>query len=118
MAAKEGAKKILKFVSSVGHIKDRVVFHQNPEIPKEGILLGLNGVHFQVKPGVEVDIPRPVRQMVDTLIFTDLIQDEEGGEYTRDRPRYPYSLIKEDVGRPADNSILPGLEPENAGAAG
>lgn len=113
--AKEGPKKILRFVGSIGHIKDRVVFHQNPEIPKEGILLGLNGVHFQVKPGVEVDIPRPVRQMVDTLIFTDLIQDEEGGEYTRDRPRYPYSLVMEDVGRPVTDPMPPVMDPEKAG---
>lgn len=100
MAAKEGAKKVDKFITPAGHIRDRIIIHQTPEIPKEGAFVSLNGFPFLIKPGVEVDIPRPVRQMIDTLYYTDLIQDEEGGEYTRQRLRYPYTLIKEGVNRP------------------
>lgn len=95
--SREGKKKVEKFISSEGHIRDRVVFHQTAEMPKEGVFLGLNGVSFQVLPDKPVDIPRPVRMMVDTLFYTDIIQDEAGGEYKRHRKRFPYTLIQEGV---------------------
>jgi len=120
MAAKEGTKKNpAKFINADGHLRDRIILHQTPEIPKEGAFISLNGFGFQVKPGVEVDIPRPVRLMMDTLFYTDIIQDEEGGEYTRNRLRYPYTLVQAGVNGPApENAPLPGFEPKEAGANG
>ena len=56
-----GSKEIeesLKFDGPTGHIRDRIIVHQNPDIPKEGIFLSLNTYPFQIKPGEEIDIPR------------------------------------------------------------
>lgn len=95
---KEGA---LKFNSPKGHIRDRIKVHATPEIPKQGAFISLNGYPFQVTPGKEIDIPRPVRLMMDTLKYTDILKDPTTGEeYTQERQRYPYTLIAEDVGEP------------------
>jgi len=97
-----------KFISPKGHIRDRIRIHQTPEIPKQGIFISLNGYAFQVSPEKEIDIPRPVRLMMDTLKYTDILKDPETGEeYEQTRLRYPYTLIKEDVGEPK----IPSPEP-------
>jgi len=85
------------FNSPVGHVRDRIVIHPNADVPKEGIFLSLNGFSFLAKAGVEIDLPRPVRKMLDTRIKTETLQDENGKEYTRDIPRYTYTLVKEGV---------------------
>jgi hypothetical protein len=95
-----------KFESPVGHPKDRIILHQNPNIAKEGQFVSLNGYGFLLKAGVEIDIPRPVRKMLDTLIETVTSQDAEGNEYTRDVPRFSYTLIKENVNvNPETNEV-------------
>jgi hypothetical protein len=98
MANGRGSKPIedegLFFNSPLGHIRDRVRFHQSPDIPKEGIFVSLNGFPFQIKPDEDIDIPRPVLKMIDTRIRTDTQQGEDGKPYTRDIPRYTYTVIK------------------------
>ena len=60
--------------------------------------MSLNGYPFLAKPGEEVDIPRPVRKMLDTCIRTETIQNPDGGrDTTRDIPRITYTLLAEDV---------------------
>lgn len=86
------------FVGSEGHIRDRIIVNENPKIPKEGLFVSLNGYAYLIKPGVEVDIPRPVRKMIDTRIETETVQDERGAFYNRNIPRITYTLIKENVG--------------------
>jgi hypothetical protein len=85
------------------HILDRIIINQTPDIPSEGVFISLNGFAYLAKPGVEIDIPRPVRTMLDTRIKTDTIQIQNpDGNYKsqgRDMPRITYILIKEDVGR-------------------
>ena len=88
------------FINPKNHVRDRIVIHDNPQIPKEGQFLALNGYAFLVKPGQEVDIPRPVRLMLDTRIQTETQQDQNGDTHTREIPRITYTLIKEDVGEP------------------
>lgn len=103
MAKKEGVAAT-QFITPKGHIRDRIIFHQNAEVPKQGQFLSLNGYAFQVKPGEEIDLPRPVRQMIDTLVITEVVQgtDANGNseQYTRNRPRFTYTLIAEDVEHP------------------
>ena len=82
------------FTSPHGHIRDRILIHPNPAIPKEGIFMSLNGFGFLVKPGVEVDLPRPVVEMLETRIQTETTQDEEGNNFTRDIPRFTFTVIK------------------------
>jgi len=88
------------FTSPVGHPRDRIRIHENSEIPKEGIFLSLNGYSFLAKAGVDIDLPRPVRQMLDTRIKTETIQGEDGKSYLKHIPRITYTLIKEGVNLP------------------
>lgn len=85
------------FINSKGHIRDRIILHESQKIPKEGQFIGLNGYAFLAKPGVEIDIPRPVRTMLDTRIETETIQDDNGKSFTRNIPKITYTLVKEGV---------------------
>ena len=67
------------------------------DIPKEGLFISLNGYPFLCKPGVAIDIPRPVRLMLDTRITRVTKHDETGKEYTKDVKRINYTLVKEGV---------------------
>ena len=111
---KEGSKEPKKFIDGTGHIRDRIILHQTADIPKQGAFVSLNGYAYQIKPGFEVDIPRPVRKMIDLCVVTELIQDtdDKGNreEYTRNRPRYPYTLIAEDVGSKEGVAVVEGVE--------
>lgn len=96
--AKAKTESTKQFISPTGHIRDRIVIHPSSDIPKEGIFLSLNGYSFLAKPGEEIDLPRPVRIMLDTRIKTETIQDPETKEKrTRDIPRFTYTIVKEDV---------------------
>ena len=90
------------FTSPVGHVRDRIIIHESIEIPKEGMFISLNGFPFLAKPGVEIDIPRPVRFMLDTRIKTESIQDSAGNIHTRNIPRITYTLVKEGVNLPGN----------------
>lgn len=88
----------LYFETPVGHPRDRIIINESSDIPKEGQFISLNGFPFLIKPGHAVDLPRPVRLMLDTRIRTEVKQDEATGkEYKRDIPRITYQLIKENV---------------------
>lgn len=86
-----------KFVSPAGHPRDRIIVHDSQDIPKEGQFVSLNGYAFLIKPGMEVDIPRPIRLMLDTLIRTDTTQNDDGSSTHRDLPRITYTLLAENV---------------------
>lgn len=86
------------FESPIGHPRDRILIHENSDIPKEGQFISLNGYAFLAKPGHEIDLPRPVRLMLDTRIRTEIIPGEDGGkDFTRDIPRITYTLLQKDV---------------------
>lgn len=91
------------FTGPEGHVRDRIIINQTPDIPSEGVFISLNGFAYLAKPGVEIDIPRPLRTMLDTRIKTDTVQVQNpDGSYKsidRDMPRITYILIKEDVGK-------------------
>jgi hypothetical protein len=97
------------FNSPQGHIRDKIIIHEGLDIPKEGMFISLNGFPFLAKPGVEIDIPRPVRKMLDTRIITVTSHDDNGKEYTKDIRRVNYTIVKEGVN-------LPDPEPEAAEA--
>jgi hypothetical protein len=63
--------------------------------------MSLNGYSFLAKPEVEIDIPRPVRLMLDTRIRTETIRTDDGQghmtSHVRNIRRISYRLIKEDV---------------------
>lgn len=90
-------EKVPMFISSQGHIRDRIIIHESAKIPREGLFLSLNGFAFLVKPGVEIDLPRPVREMLDTRIETETFQDDQGESHVRNIPRITYTKIKDGV---------------------
>ena len=85
------------FHGPAGQIRDRIIIHEAEDIPKEGLFISLNGYPFLCKPGVAIDIPRPVRLMLDTRITRVTKHDETGKEYTKDVKRINYTLVKEGV---------------------
>ena len=101
-------KNPLDYFSGPGaHIRDRIIIHEHPDIPKEGLFVSLNGYPFLAHPGEEVDIPRPVRKMLDTRIVTITRQDDEGKEHTKDIKRVNYTIIKEAVNVPTEGDAMP-----------
>jgi len=90
------------FNSPQGHVRDRIIIHESMDIPKEGQFISLNGYPFLAIPGKEIDIPRPVRDMLDTRIITVTQHDENGKSYTKDIKRVNYTLIKEGVNLPEE----------------
>jgi hypothetical protein len=93
------------FTNPDGHIRDRIIVHQSSKIPKQGQFVSLNGYSFLIKPGEEIDLPRPVRLMLDTRVETESIQGEDGKTYSRNIPRFTYTLIKEGVNIPSPEVI-------------
>lgn len=106
------------FSSPAGHIKDRIIIHDNQKLPREGLFISLNGYGFLAKAGVEIDIPRPVRLMLDTRIETETLQADDGNggmkQFTRDIPRVTYTLIKEGVNIPDPEVIANTDDPEDS----
>ena len=94
------------FITPKGHKRDRIIINESLKIPKEGQFISLNGYGFLARPGVPIDLPRPVRLMLDTRIETETSQDDNGKNYTRNIPRITYTLIKEDV-TAEDNIVTP-----------
>jgi hypothetical protein len=89
------------FASPAGHPKDRIVLHETAEATKGGRYFSLNGFSFLAQSGVELDVPRPVRKMLDTLIRTETLTHDDGNgklvRESRNVPRFPYVLVKEGV---------------------
>ena len=85
------------FTSPKGHPRDRIIIHESPELPKEGLFFSLNGFAFLAKAGVEIDIPRPVRLMLDTRIRTETVFGSDEKHYSRNIPRINYSLVQEGI---------------------
>jgi hypothetical protein len=90
------------FVNPQGHPRDRVIIHESQDLPKEGIYMALNGYSFLAKAGVPIDLPRPVRLMLDTRLKTEMIQGDDGKNHFRDIPRLTYTLVKEGVNLPEE----------------
>ena len=85
------------FSAPFGHPKDRIIVNESSKIPREGQFVSLNGYGYLIRPGYEVDIPRPVRGMLDNCIETETFYGDDGKEYHRNIKRITYTLVKEDV---------------------
>jgi hypothetical protein len=90
-------EKTVYYNGPKGHPRDRIIIHESVDMPKEGRFIGLNGHHSLAKPGVEIDLPRPVREMLDTRFRTETIHGRDGQDYTKDIPRVTYQLVAENV---------------------
>lgn len=74
----------------------RIVLDENENIPPGGLYLGLNGYGYRIAPGVEVNVPVGVVDILDhaieTVTILDPITKQKIG--TREKRRYSYSLVK------------------------
>lgn len=94
MASKPASKpKVSYFSGPKGHPRDRIIIHESIDMPKEGRFMALNGFQCLAKPGVEIDISRPMREMLDTRFRTETIKGRDGQEYSKDIPRVTYQLV-------------------------
>ena len=96
-----GKAKADQFLSPEGHPRDRIIINESSEVPREGVFLSLNGYPFLAKPNVPIDLPRPVRKMLDTRIRTEVGMADDGTgrltEHVRHVRGFSYQLVKEDV---------------------
>lgn len=85
-------------VKAVGLPKTRrIMIEENDSIPPTGLFLGLNGRSYLIRPGVPVDVPLGLLEILDNAIYTapqtDPITRQVIGH--TDRLRYPYREVRE-----------------------
>jgi len=101
MATAIKKKDMNMFITPEGHPRDRIIINESAEIPREGIFIALNGYSFLAKAGVPIDLPRPVREMLDTRIKTDTQMVDDGNGHLITHPRnmlrITYSIVQLDV---------------------
>ena len=110
------------FTTPIGHPRDRIILHESAEATKGGRFISLNGFPFWAQSGVELDVPRPVRLMLDTLIITETVTHDDGTgrlvSESRNIPRITYTLVKEDIENiPEPEVIAAGVSQESTGAS-
>ena len=86
------------FTHPRGHIRDRVILHETKDAPKEGQFVGLNGFGFLIQYNKELDLPRPVLEMLQSRIETAIIKNPDGTEIVRNIPRFNLTIVKRNVG--------------------
>lgn len=88
------------FTHPRGHIRDRVILFETPDSFKEGQFVGLNGFPFLVQYNKEVDLPRPVIEMMRTRVVERIEKNTETGEETvRRYPRFNFRVVAENVNK-------------------
>jgi hypothetical protein len=92
------------FTHPRGHVRDRIILHETKESYKEGQFVGLNGFPFLIQYNKELDLPRPVLQMLRTRIQTIILKDKDTGvETVRNIPRFNFTVVKENVNQIQDD---------------
>jgi hypothetical protein len=74
----------------------RIVIEENDSVPPNGLYMGLNGRGYLIKPGVPVDVPIGLVEILDNAIYTapqvDPVTRQVVGH--TDRLRYPYREVR------------------------
>lgn len=74
----------------------RIILEENDEIPPTGLFLALNGRSFMIQPGLEVDVPKGVVEILDNAVTTVPSVDPQTKQIvgTRNRMRFPYRRVR------------------------
>lgn len=73
----------------------RIQLEEADDIPPTGQFIGLNGVGYILRPGVPVDVPIGVKEILDNAVI-DVPQVDPNTQQiigTRPKMRYPYRLV-------------------------
>lgn len=73
----------------------RIILEENDNIPPTGQFFGADGKGFMVKPGLPVDVPMSIINILNTSIMATPIIDPDTRQITgfRNRLRFPYRVI-------------------------
>jgi len=73
----------------------RIILDEDENIPPTGLFLGLNGKGYMISPGVEVDVPLGILDILDHAIISVPVKDNQTNRFigARDRIRYSYRRV-------------------------
>lgn len=74
----------------------KIILEENDDIPPTGLFIGHNGDSFLIQPGVPVDVPARVLNVLDSAVMSSPIIDPNTLSVTgyREKMRYPYRYVK------------------------
>lgn len=93
-------------LQDIGDIKDelpkgkktvRILLEENDEIPPIGQFIGINGTGYLLLPGVEVDVPENIIEVLNNAIKSKPVIDPNNRRVIgyRDALRFPYRVIRQ-----------------------
>ena len=91
-AGKTGARVTMPGHKGVKTLK--ILLEDNPDIPPTGQFIGHNGVSYMLKPGVWVDVPLPIIEILNNAVQQVPDRDPATNQIIgwRDKLRYPYRV--------------------------
>jgi hypothetical protein len=97
------SKAVIAAAKTASQIKRfKIVLEDNENAPPGGVFVGCDGVGYLIQPGMEVEVPESVLNVLDDAIMSvpmvDLGRRVVG---YKDRLRFPYRLVQERTGRSA-----------------
>lgn len=74
----------------------RILLEENDEIPPTGQFIGYNGLGYMLKPGVEVEVPETIIEILNNAVKSKPLIDPETRQISgwRDALRFPYRVIR------------------------
>jgi hypothetical protein len=77
-----------------GNDRVKIILERTNKIPKIGLNVGHNGVNYLIKPGVPVNIPRKVLNVLKDAVASEPQMDDEGNIIGyEDRSAYPFRYV-------------------------
>ena len=73
----------------------KIILEENDNIPPTGLFLGVNGKGYMLRPGIEVNIPYSVKEVLDHAVMSTPQIDPQTNKIVgyRDRMKYPYRTV-------------------------
>lgn len=73
----------------------RIILDNGDQIPKNGLMIGHNGVMYLLKPGIPASVPRALLNVLNDAVMGFPVQDPESLQVIeyQERMRYPYRVV-------------------------